>query len=69
MLPHIYGIVRKKEKGGYDVLLQKRSAVKDSNAGCYDISSAGHVAAGDEYLTTAVRELKEELGLRQRLKI
>ena len=60
---HIW-VVRKKEKGGYDVLLQKRSAVKDSNAGCYDISSAGHVAAGDEYLTTAVRELKEELGLR-----
>ena len=60
---HIW-VVRKKEKGGYDVLLQKRSAVKDSNAGCYDISSAGHVAAGDEYLTSAVRELQEELGLR-----
>ena len=60
---HIW-VVRKKEKGGYDVLLQKRSAVKDSNVGCYDISSAGHVAAGDEYLTSAVRELQEELGLR-----
>lgn len=56
-------IVRDKEKGKYDVLLQKRSANKDSYPGCYDISSAGHVDAGDDYLESAVRELKEELGL------
>lgn len=58
---HIW-IVRRTEKG-YDVLLQKRSANKDSFPGCYDISSAGHVAAGDEYLETAVREMQEELGI------
>ena len=59
---HIW-VVRKNDRSGYDVLLQKRSAVKDSNAGCYDISSAGHVAAGDDYLNSAVREMQEELGI------
>lgn len=59
---HIW-IVRKNEKSGYDLLLQKRSAHKDSHPGCYDISSAGHVSAGDEVLTSALRELKEELGI------
>lgn len=56
-------IVRKKETG-FDVLLQKRSEFKDSNPGDYDISSAGHITAGDEPLTAAVREMQEELGLK-----
>ena len=47
----------------YDVLLQKRSKNKDSNPGCYDISSAGHVEAGRGYLESAIRELEEELGI------
>jgi 8-oxo-dGTP diphosphatase len=55
-------IVRKAEKR-WEVLLQKRSAVKDSNPGCYDISSAGHLSSGDIPLEGALRELKEELGL------
>lgn len=59
-------IIRENQKSGYDVLLQKRSAVKDSNPGCYDISSAGHVAAGDESLPAAARELEEELGIKAR---
>ena len=50
-------------EGRWEVLLQKRSAVKDSNPGCYDISSAGHIAAGDEPLGAALRELEEELGI------
>jgi len=58
---HIW-IVRSNEKSGYDVMLQKRSRGKDF-AGCYDISSAGHVSAGDHYLEAAVREIGEELGL------
>ena len=45
------------------MLLQKRSAVKDSNPGCYDISSAGHLSSGDIALEGALRELKEELGV------
>lgn len=60
---HIW-IVRKNNKSGCDILLQKRSSVKDSNPGCYDISSAGHIGAGEEILPTALRELEEELGIR-----
>ena len=45
------------------VLLQKRSQNKDSFPGCYDISSAGHIPAGDGFLASALRELKEELGV------
>lgn len=56
-------IVRQNDKSGYDVLLQKRSLCKDSNPGNYDISSAGHVDAGDETLESALRELQEELGI------
>lgn len=59
---HIW-IVRGNGNGGHDILLQKRSACKDSYPGCYDISAAGHVAAGDDYLESAVRELREELGI------
>ena len=60
---HIW-IVRRNRKNGWDLLLQKRSLRKDSNPGCYDISSAGHVAAEDAYLPAALRELEEELGIR-----
>lgn len=60
---HIW-IVRKNEKSGCDILLQKRSACKDSHPGCYDISSAGHIGAGDEALESALRELEEELGIK-----
>lgn len=44
------------------VLLQKRAMTK-SFPGCYDISSAGHIPAGQDYIPSAIRELKEELGL------
>lgn len=58
---HVW-LLRMKD-GRTEVLLQKRSDTKDSNPGCYDISSAGHIPAGEDYLESAVRELKEELGL------
>ena len=58
---HIW-IVREK-KGRIQVLLQKRSADKDSFPGRYDTSSAGHIKAGDEPLESALRELNEELGI------
>lgn len=45
------------------ILLQKRSDDKDSFPGCYDISSAGHIPAGVDFLPSAVRELQEELGI------
>nr|XP_043612989.1 nudix hydrolase 3-like [Erigeron canadensis] len=45
------------------LLLQKRADCKDSWPGLWDISSAGHISAGDASLITARRELQEELGL------
>ncbi len=59
---HVW-VVRKNADGRYDLLVQKRSSNKDSYPGCYDISAAGHVAAGDGYLESALRELREELGI------
>lgn len=71
-LVHLYGtphrtahvwIVRPDKKGSFDVLLQKRAAHKDSYPGCYDVSSAGHIPAGYDYMESALRELQEELGI------
>ena len=62
---HIW-VVRANASGGWDVLLQKRSRDKDSYPGCYDVSSAGHLQAGDDFLPAALRELEEELGLHAR---
>jgi isopentenyldiphosphate isomerase len=45
------------------ILLQHRSPTKDLYPNCWDISSAGHVDAGEDYLEAAYRELKEELGI------
>lgn len=58
---HVW-LLRKKDNA-VQVLLQKRSLIKDSFPGCYDISSAGHIPAGSDYIGSAVREIKEELGL------
>lgn len=53
----------RKKDGKIQVLLQKRSQNKDSFPGCYDISSAGHIPAGVDYIPSALRELEEELGI------
>lgn len=50
-------------EGRPQVLLQKRSQDKDSHPGMYDMSSGGHIPAGVDYLPSAIRELKEELGI------
>lgn len=63
---HVW-IVRPNEYNTFDVLLQKRSRSKDSDPGCYDISSAGHILAGTKMLPSALRELKEELGIQAML--
>lgn len=55
-------LVRRRE-GRIQVLLQKRAARKSSYPGCYDISSAGHIPAGVDYVPSAIRELQEELGI------
>ncbi|KAK9101720.1 hypothetical protein Sjap_018976 [Stephania japonica] len=46
-----------------ELLLQRRADGKDSWPGLWDISSAGHISAGDSSLVTARRELYEELGV------
>ncbi|KAL1556924.1 Nudix hydrolase 3, variant 3 [Salvia divinorum] len=46
-----------------ELLLQLRAECKDSWPGHWDISSAGHISAGDSSLVTARRELQEELGI------
>lgn len=61
---HVW-LVRKRE-GRLEILLQKRSDSKDSYPGCYDISSAGHIPAGVDFIPSALRELKEELGCEAR---
>ena len=58
---HVW-IIRESE-GRWQVLLQKRSENKDSYPGMYDTSSAGHIPAGTEPQDSALRELKEELGI------
>ncbi|MBT5338808.1 NUDIX domain-containing protein [Candidatus Falkowbacteria bacterium] len=50
-----------------EILLQKRAKDKDTHPGEWDISAAGHVALGEDYDVTALRELKEELGLAVKL--
>ncbi|MGR8950845.1 MAG: NUDIX hydrolase [Gammaproteobacteria bacterium] len=45
------------------LFLQKRSMNKDLNPGLWDTSAAGHVDADEDYASSAVRELREELGL------
>lgn len=56
-------IARPNDRSGWDILLQKRSANKESHPGLLDISSAGHIEAGSEPLPAAIRELHEELGI------
>ncbi len=46
-----------------ELLLQHRAANKDIFPNCWDNSAAGHVDAGEDYLTAAKRELAEELGI------
>lgn len=59
---HVW-ILRHALTGEAEILLQKRSTDKDSFPGCYDISSAGHIPAGQSFAASAIRELQEELNL------
>jgi len=47
-----------------EIFLQKRSMKKDRQPGVWDSSSSGHVDSGENYDETAIRELREELGLK-----
>ena len=46
-----------------EILVQKRSPKKETFAGLWAISVAGHVDAGENSIKTAIRELKEEVNL------
>src|SRR5215468_11100142 len=45
------------------IFLQKRSMKKDRQPGLWDSSASGHVDSGEDYDATAVREVREEIGL------
>ena len=45
------------------VLLQKRSATKDTDPGFWSMSAGGHVGKGETYEVAMDRELREELGV------
>lgn len=46
-----------------ELLIHRRSATKDEAPLKYTSSASGHLGAGEDYATAAVRELDEELGL------
>ena len=45
------------------ILVQRRASVKENNPGLWDVSCAGHIAAGEPAVDAAIREASEELGL------
>ncbi|MEI3000306.1 MAG: NUDIX domain-containing protein [Victivallis sp.] len=62
LLHHTSHVVVFHPAGGR-ILLQKRSRSKDIQPGKWDTAVGGHVDAGEDYLTAALRELREELGV------
>jgi isopentenyldiphosphate isomerase len=50
--------------GRGEIFLQKRSMGKDTFPGAWDSSASGHLDAGEAYDACAVRELREEIGLK-----
>lgn len=46
-----------------EILLQLRSKNKKSHPNTWDVSAAGHVEEGENPIVTALREMKEEIGL------
>lgn len=55
--------IYRKNGDDVEVLLQKRGPSKRTWPNLYDISAAGHIDVGEEPLTTALREAKEEIGI------
>ncbi|MBR3320230.1 NUDIX domain-containing protein [Candidatus Saccharibacteria bacterium] len=53
----------KREAGQTYILFQKR-AENIENGGFYDASAGGHIDEGEDPLTAALRETKEEIGLK-----
>lgn len=55
---HVFAINRRGE-----LLLQRRSMLKDAHPGVWDSSVSGHLDSGEDYASAAVRELEEEMGI------
>jgi isopentenyldiphosphate isomerase len=55
---HVWFINSKEE-----ILLQLRSKYKETHPNCWDISAAGHMSSGEDSITSAMREIEEELGI------
>lgn len=51
-----------------EILFQRRAKTKDTYPDLLDASVGGHVEIGDDYLTTAVKELAEETGIKAEAK-
>ncbi|MCX2681521.1 NUDIX domain-containing protein [Galbibacter sp. EGI 63066] len=45
------------------ILIQKRAANKKTYPNRWDVSVAGHITAGEHPLSSAIREIEEEIGL------
>lgn len=50
------------DKNGH-LLMQQRSIKKETNPGKWDVSTAGHVSAGQSSKEAAIREVSEEVGM------
>ena len=48
------------------ILLQRRSLKKENHPGMWDVSSAGHLSAGENAIDAAIRETAEEIGMQLR---
>jgi isopentenyldiphosphate isomerase len=56
----VYVLVRNRRG---DLFVHRRTATKDVYPGHWDVTVGGVVAAGEDYLCAARRELREELGI------
>lgn len=54
---HIWFYTNKNE-----ILIQKRTATKIAFPNLWDISVAGHISAGETAISSAIREIKKEIG-------
>src|SRR3989338_6038362 len=51
-----------------ELYIKKRSLKKDLYPGFWEISASGHINSGENIYKAAERELKEELGIKAKLK-
>ena len=51
-----------------EILFQRRAKTKDTYPDLLDASVGGHVEIGDDYLTTSIKELEEETGIKAEAK-